>query len=163
MPGHMYIFNTPVFQENNDGAGGLGGDSRIIKHCTTRNNIFHVRQEDRRSIAVSRSQSDNDFNYDLTSAALPDNQEKDGLKGAPQYVPGAGFDPETKTGMFQLAPGSRGTDAAEVVPNFCEAIHGNRPDIGAHQSGTGRMQFGLRARFTPPGSPESAQKEPAGR
>ena len=33
---------------------------------------------------------------------------------------GAGFDPETRTGMFQLAPGSKGVDAAVVIPNFCE-------------------------------------------
>ncbi len=61
------IFNNTIFQEDNNDTGGLGGDSRIIKHCTTRNNILHVREGERRSIAVSRSHVDNDFDHDLTS------------------------------------------------------------------------------------------------
>lgn len=154
MTGHMYIFNNTIFQANNDGAAGLGGDSRIIKHCLTRNNILHVRTEDRHSIAVSRSHFDNDFNFDLTSAALPDQHEKDGWTGTPRYVPEAGFDRETKTGVFQLAPDSPGYAAALVIPNFCEAVGGNPPDVGAHQSGTQRMQFGVKASFTPTRSPE---------
>jgi hypothetical protein len=150
----MYIFNNTIFQANNDGAAGLGGDSRIIKHCVTRNNILHVRTEDRRSIAVSRSHFDNDFNFDLASAAFPDGHETDGWQGAPQYIPEAGFDRETKTGVFQLAPDSPGYAAALVIPNFCEAVGGNPPDVGAHQPGAERMQFGVKACFTPPRSPE---------
>jgi len=161
MTGHMYIFNNTIFQEDNSGTDGLGGDSRIIKHCTTRNNIFHVREADRRSIAVSRSHADNDFDRDLTSAAFPDNHEKQGLKGAPRYIHGAGFDPGTRTGMFQLAPGSEGVDAGVVIPNFCEAINGNRPDLGAHESGTGRLQFGVRAQFAPPGTLRTTRNEPS--
>ena len=53
--------------------------------------------------------------------------------------------------MFQLAPGSKGIDAGVIIPNFCEAFNGNRPDLGAHESGTPRMQFGVKAQFTPPG------------
>ena len=161
MTGHMYIFNNTIFQEDNTGTGGLGGGSKIIKHCITRNNILHVRVGERRSIAVSRSHVDNDFNHDLTSAGFPDNQEKQGLKGTPQYLQGAGFDSETRTGMFQLAPGSKGVDAGLVIPNFCEPINGNRPDLGAHESGTEKMQFGVRAQFVPPGTPKTTRKKPA--
>ena len=132
-----------------------------MKHCTTRNNILHVRNKDRYGIAVNRSHEDNDFDYDLLSAACPSNHEKHGLEAIPRYVPGAGFDPETRTGMFQLAPESKGVDAAVVIPNFCETINGNHPDMGAHERGTGRMQFGLRAQFTPLGTPRKAGKEPA--
>ena len=161
MTGHMYIFNNTIFQENNSGAGGLGGGGRIIKHCTTRNNILHVRKGERRSIAVSRRHVDNDFDRDLTSAAVPDNHEKHGLKGPPKYIKGAGFDPETKAGMFQLAPGGKGVDSAVVIPNFCEEINGNRPDLGAHEGGTGKMQFGVKARFAPRGAAETTGKETA--
>jgi len=153
MTGHMYIFNNTILQGEGNGAGGLGGSSRIIKHCTTRNNILHVRQGDRYSIAVNRNHSDNDFDYDLSSAACPSSHEKRGWRGIPRYVPGAGFDLETKTGMFQLAPRSQGVDAAVVIPNFCDMVNGNQPDLGAHERGTGRMQFGLRAQFAPPGAP----------
>ncbi len=158
MTGHMYIFNNTIFQRDNDGAGGLGGDSRIIKHCVTRNNILHVRESDRRSIAVSRTHEDNDFDYDLTSAGVPDNQEEHGLKGTPQYVPGAGFDRQTKAGVFQLAPQSKGLAAALVIPNFCEAINGKQPDMGAHQSGSEKMVFGVTAQFVPPVSGEATSE-----
>jgi hypothetical protein len=161
MTGHMYVFNNTILQEDNKGANGLGGSGRIIRHCTTRNNILHVRQEDRYGIAVSRSHRDNDFDYDLTSAACPPNHEKHGLKGIPRYVPGVGFDPETRTGMFQLAPGSKGVDAAVVIPNFCETVNGNHPDLGAHERGTGRMQFGVRAQFAPLGAPRTTGRKPA--
>ena len=149
MTGHMYVFNNTIFQEGPNGAGGLGGGSRIIKHCVTRNNILDVRQGERYSIAVSSKHEDNDFDYDFTPAACPAGHEKHGLSGAPQYAPGAGFDPETRTGTFQLAPGSKGVDAALVIPNFCEVVNGNHPDVGAHESGTGKMVFGVRAQFTP--------------
>jgi hypothetical protein len=151
MTGHMYFFNNTIFQEDNKGASGLGGGSRIIKHCTTRNNILHVRREDPYSIAVSKTHEDNDFDYDLTSANCPPNHEKYGLKGIPHYIPGAGFDTGSRTGVFQLAPGSIGIDAGVVIPNFCEMVKGNHPDLGAHESGTGKLQFGVRALFTPPG------------
>ena len=158
MTGHMYIFNNTIFQQDNNGAGGLGDNSRIIKHCTSRNNILHVRKEDSNSIAVSNGHIDNDFDYDLTSAAFPENSERLGLKGIPQYKPGAGFDPETKTGIFQLAPGSKGIDSAVIIPNFCESINGNLPDLGAHESATEKMQFGIKAHFIPFGIVESTGK-----
>ncbi len=161
MTGHMYIFSNTIFQEDNNGAGGLGGGSRIIKHCTTRNNILHVRQGDSRSIAVSPSHTDNDFDNDLTSAAFPEKHEKQGLKGSPRYLRGAGFNRKTRAGVFQLASGSKGVDAGAVIPNFCETINGNRPDLGAHESGTGKMHFGVRAQFAPPGAVKTIRKETA--
>ncbi len=150
MTGHMYVFNNTVFQQDNNGAGGLGGGSRVIKHCTTLNNILHVREGERQSIADHRNHANNDFDHDLTSAEFPGNHEKHGIQGVPRYRSGAGFDLKTGTGMFQLTPGSKGVDAAEDIPNFCVTIDGNRPDIGAHESGSSKMQFGVRARFVPP-------------
>lgn len=148
MTGHMYIFNNTIFQDNK-GAGGLGGKSRIIKHCISRNNILHVRETDKNSIAVHRKHDDNDFDYDLTNASFPAKHEKHGLKGIPSYVPNAGFDSRTRTGMFQLAPKSKGVEAALLIPNFCEPVKGKKPDMGAHQRGTKKMQFGVQAKFIP--------------
>ena len=102
------------------------------------------------SIAVSNDHKGNDFDYDLLSGGYPAGREKHGFTGKPRYVQGAGFDFENKTGMFQLAPGSMGIDAGTVIPNFCEIIEGNHPDLGAHESGTGKMQFGVKAQFIPP-------------
>ncbi len=148
MTGHMYVFNNTVFQ-GDPGAGGLGDDDRIIKHCTSRNNILHLREKDRWSVANNRSHEDNDFDYDLLSGAFPSNHEKHGIAGVPRYVTGAGFAPETRTGIFRLAADSKGAGAAAVIPNFCEAIKGKKPDMGAHDRGMAKMEFGLKARFTP--------------
>jgi hypothetical protein len=149
MTGHMYVFNNTIFQDNNDGANGLGGNSRIIKHCTSKNNILQVRTNERCSIAIHKNHADNDFDYDLTSADFPENHQQNGFKGVPEYVQGAGFDFDNKTGMFQLAPKSLGVDAAVVIPNFCEVTNGNLPDIGAHELGTDKIQFGVKALFVP--------------
>ena len=150
MTGHMYIFNNTVFQENDEGASGLGGSSRIIKHCISRNNILHVRRSDSHSISTGKG-LDNDFNYDLLSARYPDGQEQHGLSGKPTYAPGAGFNFETKLGNFQLTPGSSGHDQGVVIPNFCDVFTSSAPDIGAHEAGTAPMTFGVKAQFAPPG------------
>ena len=71
------------------------------------------------------------------------------MKGAPRYVPGAGFSFETKTGNFQLAAGSPGIGKGQMIPNFCD-IFGDAPDMGAQQSGTLPMVYGVKAQFIPP-------------
>jgi hypothetical protein len=150
MTGQMYVFNNTIFQPKDEGAGGLGGDSKPIKHCVTRNNILHVRSTDTHSISTCKESVDNDFDYDLLSASrYPTDQEKHGIKGTPQYVQGAGFSFETKTANFQLAPDSPGVHKGEVIPNFCETSNG-APDMGAQDSGAAPMVVGVKAEFVPP-------------
>jgi hypothetical protein len=151
MTGHMYVFNNTLLQPNNEGPNGLGGESKAIKLCVSRNNILHVRPEDTRSISTDKNRSvDNDFDYDLLSARYPDDHEKHGIKGTPSYVPGAGFSFETRTGNFQLTADSLGFDKGEVISNFCEIFNGAAPDIGAHEAGTAPLIFGVKGQFTPP-------------
>jgi hypothetical protein len=157
MTGHMYLFNNTILQPRGEGAGGLGGSSRIIKHCVTRNNILHVRDTDSASISTGKS-VDNDFDHDLLSARYPDGQEKNGIRGTPKYASDRGFDRETRTGSFQLAPGSRGLDEGVVIPNFCDVFTARGADMGAHEAGTGPMEFGVEARFVPP-EPKPLEKE----
>jgi hypothetical protein len=147
MTGHMYVFNNTILQPNGEGANGLGGESKVIKHCVSRNNILHVREKDTHAISTDKKGSeDNDFDNDLMSAArYPADQEKRGVKGVPIYVPGAGFKFETKTGIFQLAPESPGLDQGEVIPNFADVFTGKAPDIGAHEAGNPPMVFGVKA------------------
>ena len=146
MTGHMYVFNNTLFQPKDEGANGLGGDSRIIKHCVTRNNIFNVRPGDTHVISTERkSSTDNDFDFDLLSAArYPANQEKHAIQGLPHYVQGAGFSFESKTGNFQLTADSPGYQKGETIPNFSAG------DMGAHEAGTAPMTFGVKALFVPP-------------
>ena len=142
--GHQYIFHNTVFAE--DGwlpTGGLGGN-RIVTHTVSRNNILHVRTAANRS--ASSTGEDNDFDYDLFNGLVPENQEAHGVHGAPVYAPGAGFDGKTKTGRFQLAPGSPGTEAALPLPNFTHLFTGKAPDIGAHQRGEPPLIYGVTAK-----------------
>jgi hypothetical protein len=60
-------------------------------------------------------------------------------------VRNAGFDFETKTGDFRLAPGSPGAGKGVSIPNFCDSFPGSAPDMGAHQAGTAGVVYGVRA------------------
>jgi len=135
------------------GFGGLGcarsqsGIARYIYHCTTRNNILHVRERD--AVSISYRGGDNDFDYDLHSKNVPQGHESHGIKGIPTYVSSAGFDFATMTGNFQLDQSSVGYDAGELIPNFSDGYTGVAPDMGAHESGWDDMEFGVNAVFVP--------------
>ncbi len=146
MTGHMYIFHNTIFQE--DGwlpQGGLGGD-RIVKHVVSRNNILHVRSPAGHCASNNRQNVDNDFDYDLFNGRVPEGHEVHGVRGEPVYAAGAGFDPATKTGCFQLAPTSPGAGAGVAIPNFTGDFTGPAPDMGAHQRGAPPLRFGVGAR-----------------
>ncbi len=145
MTGHMYIFHNTLFRSDEWlPTGGLGGD-RIVKHTVSRNNILHVRTPQNHSASNNRLNTDNDFDYDLFNGRTPTGQESHGVRGEPVYAAGAGFNPATKTGRFQLAPTSPGANAGEPIPNFSDGFTGKAPDIGAHQRGAPPMQFGVSA------------------
>jgi hypothetical protein len=159
MTGHMYLFNNTLLQPNDQGPNGLGGESRAIKHCISRNNILHVRPEDTHAIATDKRSVDDDFDYDLLSAPrYPAGQEQHGIRGTPRYIVGAGFSFERKTGDFRLADDSPGRGKGVAIPNFCERGDG-APDMGAHATGTPPMVFGIGAEFIPPATvPRNSSK-----
>jgi len=154
MTGHMYVFHNTILQPDGKGFSGLGcarsqsGIARYIYHCTTRNNILHVRETD--GASISSRGGDNDFDYDLANKGVPEGHQSHGIKGIPTYVPGAGFDFATKTGKFQLDKTSAGYDAGELIPNFSDGYTGVAPDMGAHENGWDDMAFGVNAVFVPP-------------
>ena len=154
MTEHMYIFNNTILQANNHGTGGLGtsdGSNRYIKHCETKNNIFHVRNETTNSISIrSSGNQDNNYDYDLTNHPFPNGEEDHGITGIPTYAGGAPtFDFNSKTGRFFLASNSLGYDAGIEIPNFTNYYIGTAPDMGAHEHGTDAMVYGINANFTP--------------
>ena len=153
MTGHMYVFNNTIFQgPANNGADGLGGDFKIIKHCVTRNNIFQARPDNKNSISTdTKGSTDNNFDYDLISHRVPEGSEKNGIKGTPKYVASAGFSFETKTGNFQQSPDSPGKGKGLMIPNFCEPVNGQALDMGAVQGNT-PFVVGVKAEFIPPKS-----------
>ena len=146
MTGHMYIFHNTLFRSDEWlPTGGLGGN-RIVKHTVSRNNILHVRSPQNHSASSNRQNIDNDFDYDLYNGRIPQGSEAHGVRGEPVYAADAGFDPATKTGRFQLAPGSPGAGAGQAIPNFSDGYTGKAPDIGAHQRGAPPIRYGIDAR-----------------
>ncbi len=153
MTGHMYVFHNTILQTDGKGFAGLGsarssGMARYIHHCTTRNNILHVRETDK--ISISYRGLGNDFDYDLHNKNVPEGHEAHGVRGLPTYVAGAGFDPAARTGNFQLDETSAGHDAGDLIPNFSDGYTGTAPDMGAHENGWDNMKFGVNAVFIPP-------------
>ncbi|MCX6909949.1 MAG: right-handed parallel beta-helix repeat-containing protein [Verrucomicrobia bacterium] len=146
MTGHQYIFHNTLFRSDEWlPVGGFGGN-RIVKHTVSRNNILHIRDAKGRSHSDAKQNTDNDYDYDLYNGQIPAGCEAHGVRGEPIYVPGVGFDPTTKTGRFQLAPNSPGAGAGQPIPNFSDGYTGRAPDIGAHQRGALRMQYGVNAK-----------------
>jgi hypothetical protein len=143
MTGRLYVFNNTIFQAKDDGTHGLGGSTKPIRHCVSRNNILHVRSTDTHSIATGKDSVDNDFDYDLCSGRYPPGQEKRGITGTPRYVKDAGFNFDTKTGNFRLAPDSPGAGKGVAIPNFCDTFTGAAPDMGAQDAGTEFMVYGV--------------------
>ncbi len=145
MTGHMYIFHNTIFAGDKLlFTGGLGGN-RIVKHTVSRNNILHILSPTRHSISAAPQNVDNDFDYDLFNGRVPEGHEKHGIRGEPAYVSNAGFDPKTKTGIFQLEATSPGAEAGVVIPNFTPPFSGKAPDVGAHQRGAPPLRFGVSA------------------
>jgi hypothetical protein len=104
-----------------------------------------VREPRNWSASDNKQNVDNDFDFDLYNGRVPASQEAQGVRGEPVYVQGAGFDPSTKTGRFQLAPDSPGVGAGQPIPNFSDGCTGKAPDMGAHQRGAPPVQYGVSA------------------
>ncbi|MCU0914700.1 MAG: hypothetical protein MUC88_09070, partial [Planctomycetes bacterium] len=146
MTGQMYIFHNTLFRSDDWlPTGGLGG-TRIVKHTVSRNNILHVRAPSHWSASDNKANTDNSFDYDLYNGRVPPSQEAHGVRGEPIYAPGAGFDPVTGTGRFQLAPDSPGVGVGQPLPNFSQGYTGPAPDLGAHQRGAPPIPYGVHAR-----------------
>ena len=145
MTGHQYIFHNTIFRPDEWlPTGGLGGD-RIVKQTMSRNNILQVRSPGNWSASDNRQNAGNDFDYDLFNGRIAQGQQAHGVRGEPTYAAGAGFDPATLTGRFQLTPDSPGAGAGEPIPNFSDGYTGKAPDIGAHQRGAPPIRYGIRA------------------
>jgi hypothetical protein len=145
MTGHMYIFHNTLFRSDEWlPTGGLGG-SRIVKHTVSRNNILHVRSPRDYSASANKQNIDNGFDYDLYNGRIPAGEEAHGVQAEPVYAAGAGYDPVTRTGRFELAPASPGAGSGLVIPNFTGEFSGRAPDMGAQQRGAPPFRYGVNA------------------
>jgi hypothetical protein len=139
------------------GAGaGIDRAGGTLYNFVSRNNIWHIHKEaliDGQpkfySIRADCQLEPCDADFDLHNglivrAGAPSRGWGPGERGRPVYASsGASYPAATRKGDFSLAPGSPGYQRAERIPNFNDAYA--RPDVGAHQSGTPPMKFGLEA------------------
>jgi hypothetical protein len=70
--------------------------------------------------------------------------ESNGIRAVPVYLKGHGPQAGSK-GLFQLKPGSPGHDAGKRIPNINDGFLGKKPDIGAHETGSQPLQYGVDA------------------
>jgi hypothetical protein len=148
--GRIFVFHNTILQPARLGESGSGtagarlglGWGGPMVNVTTRNNILHVTRE-----AIRKQKDDplGDYDYDLFTgeSRILDEREKHGLRGEPIYVEGSGM--REGKGQFQLSPKSPGYDTAMRLPNFNDGYTGKGPDLGAHESDTPLMQFGVDA------------------
>src|SRR5206468_2701114 len=67
-----------------------------------------------------------------------------GINAAPAYASGNGNN-NADGGLYQLAAGTKGLDAAVRIPNFNDHFNGSAPDVGVAEAGDAAMKFGIAA------------------
>jgi len=111
------------------------------------NNIWHTYTSARgKSIWAGNASKRNTFDYDLCNNRVLayEGAEPHRIEGVPVYAPGNG--PASGSGgMYQLDRSSPGHDGGIVIPNFNDDYEGTAPDVGAHEAGSPRMEFGVEA------------------
>jgi hypothetical protein len=110
-------------------------------NTTSRNNILNVYKPWHKSITDRKKDPLGDYDYDLYSGEITaaEGAEPHGIHADPIYDPGNG------KGEFALDSSSPGYDAGVVLPNFNDGFTGSAPDMGAHESGTPALEFGVEA------------------
>jgi hypothetical protein len=119
---------------------GGTGSTQLINNTFSKNNIYHLWKEGRG--AFYQYGSGNEFAADLYNGTTGEGSEAGGISGTPIYASGSGWQSEAG-GMYQLDAGSPGYGKGVRIANFNDAAAA--PDVGAHQSGTAAMKFGVAA------------------
>ena len=147
--GRRYIFHNTVLQaaptdgsQYTLGAGGgiaASGSSEPLTNTVSRNNILQIWKS--WWSTFNAPGSGNDLDYDLYNGGNSfSGTQSHGMVGTPVYASGSGWQ-NGSGGMYQLAPSSPGFGKALSIPNFNDQF--GAPDVGAHQSGTSAMKFGV--------------------
>ena len=145
--GRRYIFHNTMLQARQSGlAYGLGGgfatggtgSTQLIQNTLSKNNIYHV-WKDGKGISYQTG-STSQYQNDLYNGTPGDASMTGGIVGTPQYLSGHGWQSEAG-GNYQLSSASPGYGRGVRIPNFNDGAAS--PDVGAHQSGTPSMAFGV--------------------
>ncbi|HEV2339783.1 MAG TPA: hypothetical protein VGT05_03390, partial [Patescibacteria group bacterium] len=152
--GRIYFFHNTMLQRDGGDGGNVGPSdygNAPPKNMITRNNIWHGNSG---AFALgTTSQNENDIDYDLMTSrpSAYSGAESHGIVGIPVFVTGEG-DQNGSGGMYHLASNSPGYHAGVMLPDFNDDF-GSNPDIGAQQSGSPKMEFGVNAYLSSPTPP----------
>jgi len=141
--GRRYFFHNTILQNGGGASAGIKGNTgQPLTNSVTRNNVLHLSNAGGMAIGVIGG-SANDFDYDLSNGNMApySGAQRNGIVGTPLYASGSG---SGASGMYHLAPSSRGYDRGARIPNFNDAFSGAAPDMGAHEAGAPQMRFGPR-------------------
>ncbi|HUR60316.1 MAG TPA: hypothetical protein VM029_21515, partial [Opitutaceae bacterium] len=149
--GRRYVFHNTMLQATQAGVvnglgGGFGmggtGAAQLINNTFSKNNIYHLWKPGK--TAFYQSGTGNDISNELYNGTPGDASIVNGIAGTPVYAPGNGWVSESG-GNYQLASSSPGYDRGVRIANFNDAFTGAAPDVGAHESNTASMKFGISA------------------
>jgi hypothetical protein len=172
--GRAYYFHNTALQRppvrgesfSLGAGGGILNSGGMLYNLVSRNNIWHIHKEPLidgqpkfYSIRADCNLGPCDADFDAHNGGIANAGARaeahgwgPGARGRPVYAAsGTSYPAGTRQGEFSLAPGSPGHQGAEPIPNFNDAYA--RPDVGAHQSGTPSMRFGLAAGKAPVSNP----------
>jgi hypothetical protein len=154
--GRRYIYHNTMLQAHDGttqyplgGAMGVAGtgDDKRIRNTVTRNNVWHTWRPYDIDWApfddTIQADLGNDFGWDLYNGT-GGSSIRNAIVATPVYATGHGWK-SGEGGLYQLAPFSFGHDQGARIANFNDAYGGHGPDVGAHETGAGRMKFGIAA------------------
>lgn len=151
--GRRYVFHNTLLNPPPTGgdrynygpAAGIDQSGDCLENTVSRNNVFQVWKNWSSYIREQQNFTNNDFDYDLHNSDefdfTPRDMEANGIWGVPIYKEGHGY-VNGSGGLYELAENSPGYHAGAPINNFNS---GTDVDMGAHQSGTPRMEFGVNA------------------
>jgi hypothetical protein len=119
---------------------GGTGSAQLINNTFSKNNIYHLWKPGKS--AFYQTGSGNEIANDLYNGTQGDATIVNGINGTPVYAPGNGWQSESG-GNYQLDASSPGYGKGARIPNFNDGAAA--PDVGAHQSGSPSMKFGIAA------------------
>ena len=159
--GKLYAFHNttlqPLYQADgwSDRGGAQSGmaitsDKKYAENLVTRNNVFHLRDDDAQNNVVHdrRKPAGNDFDYDLYFGRVRarEGAEAHGIAAEPVYD-------RAPDGRLWLRPGTPGHDAGVRIPNFNDDFTGKAPDMGAVETDSRTPKPALWPAFPDPAPP----------
>jgi hypothetical protein len=176
--GRSYYYHNTVLQPDigtsyPGGAGyGIGNAGGNLYNIVSLNNIWHIHKplpgpgNDFWSILANCNLGPCSAEYDVYNGRVelvPGTvaPEPNGFPGVPTYagivLPVDGSGAWTGSADFTLATTSLGYRAGTFIPNFSRYAS---PDVGAHQTGTAPMLFGVRACYPSGGAANISCQQP---